>query len=427
MQTKRVFLRGAVAAAGMTVVNRAMAQTAAPTGNTDEAKVGTYTLPDPLKLHDGTPVTSAKVWRDVRRPQIMALFAANQHGRTPTKRLKPRYRIVDQGVDALGGLAKRTQVRISFADGPDTPTIRVLLYTPVTAKGPVPTLLHLEFSPAVLVIDEPGVDEGMAWSAKTKARVPDREAVKVGEFAIKSFVERGYGVAYVYCGDIDPDFQGGGQHGVRALFGAVDEPRAPDAWGSIGGWSWGLSRVLDWLQTRGEIDGAKVALSGVSRLGKAVLWAGAQDERFAMVIPLLSGEGGASLSRRNFGETIADLTHPDRFPYWFAPRYADYAADPSRLPVDGHMLQAMIAPRPLLLITGATDTWSDPRGEFEGAVAASPVYRLLGKSGLEITQFPEPDHPSLGDLAYAMHAGGHISGPADFKIMADFMDLKLRG
>jgi PelA/Pel-15E family pectate lyase len=396
---------------------------AQPPTNTDEARVGAYTLPDILTLADGGKVKTVGEWERVRRPEIMTLLAQNQHGVTPSATIETSVEVVERDVPGMGGLSKRTQVRIRFPGHPDVGPIRVLLNTPAKAKGPVPTLLHLGFSPNVLVLDEPGVDEGMAWSAALKARVPDRDATKVGGFDAKGFVERGFGVAMVYYGDIYPDFDHGDAHGVPALFGPAPKTRAADEWGAIGAWAWGLSRVMDWMQTEPAVDGKKVALSGVSRLGKAALWAGAQDQRFAMVIPLLSGEGGASISKRFYGETVADLTNPARYDYWFAPRYADYAFDVADLPVDGHMLLAMIAPRPVLQIVGTLDTWSDPRGEYVAASAAQSVWKLYGKTKLAPAAYPTPDKPALGDMGFLLHAGEHTTLPIDFRTMADFMDL----
>lgn len=393
-----------------------------PPTNTDESKVAPYTLPDLMTMADGRRVGSVAEWEKLRRPEIMRLFEQHQHGVTPAARVPARHDIVERGVPGMGGASKRTQVRIRFSDNPEAPVIRVLLNVPADATGPVPTLLHLGFSPNVMGIDEPGVDEGMAWSATLKARVPDRDAARIVGFDAKAFVDRGYGVAMVYYGDIYPDFDHGNAHGVPTLFGPAPARRAPDTWGAIGAWAWGLSRVLDYLQTDPAVDGTRVALSGVSRLGKTALWAGARDQRFALVIPMLSGEGGGAISRRTYGETVADLTNPARFDYWFAPRYADYAFDVDRLPVDAHMLVAMIAPRPVLQIVGTSDTWSDPRGEFESARAAAPAWELYGKAGLGNVEYPAPDSPVLRDMGFLLHEGGHTTLPIDFRVMADFMD-----
>ncbi|MCB9273877.1 MAG: pectate lyase [Lewinellaceae bacterium] len=392
-----------------------------PPTNTDEAKVAAYTLPDPLVMQNGEPVTSPSVWKEKRRPEILRLFEQYQYGRTPDTDIEVAYEVIEQAVPGMGGKSRRTQVRIRFPGHPAVTPIHVLLNVPADAKGPVPTLLHISFSPNVLLFDEPGIDEGFAWDRRLEIQIPGREARLLKDTKPEHFIDHGYGIATVYYGDIEPDLDNGWQYGVRALFGAQEE-RAPDGWGAIGAWSWGLSRVMDYLQTDPAVDGKKVALSGVSRLGKTVLWAAAQDERFALAIPIVSGEGGDAISRRNYGETIADLTNPARYDYWFAPRYAEYAPSPEALPVDAHMLLALIAPRPILQLVGSTDTWSDPRGEWLSAVAASPVYALFGLKGVDGAPEPKPGDRILHDMGFLMHDGGHTVLPEDYEMMTDFMD-----
>lgn len=388
----------ALAAALLLLAAPAAAQ--APRGNTDEAKVGTYTLPPILS----EPAT-AKDWPR-RRAEILRLFEQHQFGRTPATRVPVRTEITERDAAGLGGTARRTQAHLIVGSGEHAPVIRVVLYKPAQAKGRVPVLLHIGFSPNGPVLDDPGVEEGQGWDAKTQARIPGRKATLLKGFDPRPFLQRGFAVAHVYYGDIEPDYAWGGAKGVRQLLGGGAEPRAADGWGAIGAWSWGLSRVADWFQQQPGIDRRRIALSGASRLGKTVLWAAAQDDRFSLVFPLISGEGGAALSRRDYGETIADLTAPDRYPYWFAPRYAANAADPKTSPVDSHMLLALLAPRPVLLVNGAQDTWSDPKGEQLAADAARPVWALLGAADrLQVRTHPE----------------GHTVTPADLTAMADFM------
>jgi hypothetical protein len=183
---------------------------------------------------------------------------------------------------------------------------------------------------------------------------------------------------------------------------------------------------MDYLETDKDVDAKRVAIMGVSRLGKTVLWAGARDERFAMVIASCSGEGGGALSRRNYGETIKHLTEPTRFPYQFCANYRKYGDQVDRFPVDAHMLIALIAPRPVLLQTGDTDVWSDPKGEFLAAVAAEPVFRLFGKQTLGTDQMPKAGEPILHTLGYAMHAGGHGTIPSDWELFLKFMQTHLQ-
>ena len=211
---------------------------------------------------------------------------------------------------------------------------------------------------------------------------------------------------------------------MRALYlkPGQTEP-APGEWGSISAWAWGLSRALDYLETDKGVDAKKAAVTGVSRLGKTAIWTGAHDPRFGMVIASCGGEGGAALSRRNYGETIAHLVEPTRYPYQFAANYQKYAKNVDQLPVDAHMLVALMAPRPVLLQTGNTDKWSDPRGEFLAAVAAEPVYRLFGKQGLGTDQIPNAGEAILHDIGYEMHDGGHGMVPSDWDVYLRFMKM----
>lgn len=392
----------------------------APT-NVDESQVGDYTLPDPLCREDGARVTTVADWEQKRRTEILRLFEQHQHGCTPTTPVKASYDIVERDVPGMGGMSRRTQARIRFPDHPEGPVIRVLVNVPANAKGPVPALLHISFSPNVLLFDEHGIDDGLAWDTRLQSLIPDRDAYLLKDVDPQHFIRRGYGIATVYYGDIEPDFDHGGKYGVRSLFGAESRV-GPDQWGAIGAWAWGLSRVMDYLETDPALDARQIAVSGVSRLGKTVLWAAAQDRRFALVIPIVSGEGGAAISRRNFGESVADLTNPARYDYWYAPRYADYAFDVNTLPVDGHMLLSLIAPRPLLQIVGVSDTWSDPRGEWVAAQAAEPVYALYGRTGAKGKEYPQPGHPGLNDMGFFVHDAGHTVLPEDFEVMTDFMD-----
>ena len=177
-----------------------------------------------------------------------------------------------------------------------------------------------------------------------------------------------------------------------------------------------------YFQTDKQIDAKRVALQGTSRLGKTVLWAGAHDPRFKLVIASCSGEGGAALSRRNYGESINHMTDTSRYYYQFGPNRHNYSGDPNQSPVDAHMLVALMAPRPLLLQTGDTDYWSDPKGEFLAAVAAEPVYKLFGKKGPGTDVMPKAgEQTMLNTLGYYMHAGGHGTIPSDWPIFIQYM------
>jgi hypothetical protein len=243
---------------------------------------------------------------------------------------------------------------------------------------------------------------------------------------VQAFLDAGIGVASYNYSELDPDTLTGFAEGIRAKYmkpGQTGEAdRAPDAWGSIAAWAWGMSRVEDYFETDKDIDAKRVAIHGISRLGKTVAWAGAHDQRFAAVIASCGGEGGAALSHRDYGETIAHLTAPSRYPYQFAANWAKYSGFPDKAPFDAHMILALIAPRPVLLQTGNTDYWSDPKGEFLSAVAAGPVYKLLGKQDLGTTEWPAAGTPIFTNgLNYYMHNGGHGMVPGDWDIYVQFL------
>jgi hypothetical protein len=233
---------------------------------------------------------------------------------------------------------------------------------------------------------------------------------------------RGYALATVYYGDLEPDFPQGWQTGIRAALspnGATTQFQ-PDDWGAIGAWAWGLSRALDYLEQDPAMDAKRVAVMGHSRLGKTALWAGAQDERFAIVISNNSGEGGASLVRRRFGENIAHSVRME--PYWYCERYREYANREAALPVDAHLLIALIAPRPVYVASATKDLWADPRGEFLAAKHAEPVYQLFGRAGLGIQDFPAPDQPAGDHIGYHLRTGEHDVTAYDWQQYLNFAD-----
>jgi hypothetical protein len=393
--------------------------------NYDETRVGTYTLPDPLTLSNGKPVRDAKTWSEKRRPEIVRLFEENQFGRCPKRPAWMSFDVFDKGTPAFEGKAIRRQVTIYFSQDKAGPKVDVLLYVPKRARKPVPLLLNISFAANSSVVDDPGVKRGQIWD-REKKRVPAPEKTNFGKLNVVPILDQGFGVATAYYGDIDPDFAGGIPFGVRSLYLKHGEKEpAPDGWGAIAAWAWGQSRILDYLETDKAVDAKRVALLGVSRLGKTALWAGAHDTRFALVIASCSGEGGAALSRRNYGETIKHLTAPSRYSYQFCANYQKYADHVDQMPIDAHELVALLAPRPLLLQTGDKDYWSDPKGEFLSAVAASPVYELLGKQGLGTDRMPAAGQPILHTLGYYMHSGGHGTVPSDWDVFLKFMQMHL--
>lgn len=392
--------------------------------NYTQAKVGDAVAPALLVAASGKTITSADEWTRTRRPEIEALLVENQYGAAPSASARvatTAYEYMERAAPAMDGLAVRTQSTITLASELGEHTIDVLLYTPAKATGPSPTVLMVNFSPSVVMVDDPAIHVTDGWS--NGQVVPGREARAIAKQDLKPFLERGYGVALVYYGQIEPDFGGGAGDGIRKVFkSANSHERAPNEAGAIAAWADGLSKVRAHLATDSLVDGERIALYGISRLGKTALWAGAVDQDFAAVIAVCSGEGGAALSRRIYGETIAHVA--ESFPYWFTPRWNEFASDPAAAPVDAHMVISMIAPRPLMLIAGETDHWSDPYGEFLAARLATPVWRLFGEEGVGAA--PVLDQPTGGALTFMLHAGGHGPAPSDTPQILAFLDRYLK-
>lgn len=393
--------------------------------NYTDATSGTFKLPDPLLLSNGKRVKDAKTWNEKRRPELVKLFEENQYGRSPGRPKDMSFDVFDKGTAAFDGKATRRQVTIYFSANKTGPKMDLLVYVPANATKPVPMLLNVSFTANSSAVDDPGIKPGEIWN-REKKRVPAAQGRAFGKLNVLPFLEAGFGVATFYYGDVDPDFLEGLPHGVRSLY-LKDGKTAPDPdeWGAIGAWAWGMSRAMDYLETDKAVDSKRVAITGVSRLGKTVMWAGAHDTRFAMVIASCSGEGGAAISRRNYGETIAHLVAPGRYPYQFAANYAKYGDHVDQFPVDANLLVALIAPRPLLLQTGNTDKWSDPKGEYMAARAAAPVYKLFGKDVPESDEVPPAGKVLMSTLGYVMHAGGHGTIPSDWDVYLQFMKAHL--
>jgi hypothetical protein len=406
----------------------ALAQPTGPDVNYDESRVGTLALPDPLLAADGSRVANDATWRRTRRDEILELFRTHVYGRSPGRPEGMRFEAGPAKV-ALAGKATRREVRVLFSGRPDGPSLDLLLFVPTGAPRPVPAFLGLNFRGNHTVHPDPAITLSKAWVRDAPGVVDHRATEETrgsaaGRWPVETIVARGYALVTGYYGDIDPDFDDGFQNGVHPLFYRPGQTRPePDEWGSIGAWAWGLSRTLDYLETDIDVDASRVALIGHSRLGKTALWAGAQDERFAVVISNNSGEGGAALARRWYGETVADLNRA--FPHWFCDNYARYDDDVAALPVDQHMLIALMAPRPVYVASALEDRWADPRGEFLAAQGAGPVYRLFGLTGVGESDWPPPDTPVGRTVGYHVRSGKHDVTPYDWEQYLDFTDRLL--
>ena len=329
--------------------------------------------------------------------------------------------MTDKGTPALDGKAIRKQVTISFSKDPSWPKIHLLIYLPAAAHKPVPMFFTINFSAVQNAVDDPGITPEEVWNPRTNTRVMPPKGRGFGRIHVEPLLDAGFGVATYYYGDVDPDYLNGFRNGIRARYLKPGQTeRAPDDWGSIAAWAWGMSRVEDYFETDKSIDAKRVAIHGVSRLGKTVMWAGAHDQRFAAVIASCSGEGGAALSHRDYGETIAHLTAPTRYPYQFAENYAKWGGI-SRQGADGCK-------------------YADGADGAAAAAAADRQHRLLvrpqgrvsgggcGRAGLQIARQRSARHrcvaggqgPILHDLAYYMHDGGHGMVPSDWDIYMSF-------
>ena len=389
--------------------------------NYEEDSIKPYTLPDVLTMSNGQKVKNENDWMNKRRPELVKLFEEIEYGKMPPKPKDLSFNVFDKGTPAFNGTAIRKQVTIYFTK--DTlHKMDLLIYLPANAKKPSPLLFTISFVANNQMINDPGVKMGEIWTRDGKKMKADQPS-RFGQIDIHSIINAGFGFATVYYGDIEPDFKQGIKYGIRSAYLKPGETDVkPDEWGAISAWSWGLSRAMDYFETDKQIDAKRIALQGTSRLGKTVLWTGAHDPRFKMVIASCSGEGGAAISRRDYGENIKHLTDTSRYFYQFAANYHSYANDVNKLPFDAHMLVALMAPRPLLLQTGNTDYWSDPKGEFLAAVAAEPVYKFFGEKGPGITEMPEAsDSTHLNKLGYYIHNGGHGTIPSDWTLFIDYM------
>lgn len=409
----------------VTVLNFA-ANAQDPAINYDESKMPSYTLPDPLRQSDGKRITRQEQWLKYQRPALLQLFADNVYGKMPANSKELHFAVRNTDSFALDGKAIRKQLTIFFSRESAEPSMEVLLYLPKSAKKPVPIFIGLNFYGNHTISKDPGIMISTRWvpnnaenSVVNNRASEASRGTAAGKWPVEEIIKRGYGVATAYYGDLEPDHPEGWQTGIRTSLQSTLGIAARE-WSAMGAWAWGLSRIMDYLQTDKAINSKQVVITGHSRLGKAALWAAANDTRFAIVISNNSGEGGAALSRRWFGETIKRINTV--FPHWFVSKYKQYNDAPHLLPVDQHILLALMAPRPLYVASAEDDKWADPKGEFLSAINAEPVYALFGKKGVGIKEMPAVNKPEGETIRYHIRTGKHDMTLYDWQQYLDFAD-----
>ncbi|MEM7385465.1 MAG: sialate O-acetylesterase [Verrucomicrobiota bacterium] len=404
--------------------------------NYDESKTPAYTLTAlfPKALSDNQ---RAEHWKRARRSEVLALFEQHVYGKTPDEPVTVVARETEWSESALNGTAARRQIRLTLSpkNHPDRSLdIDVLIYHPAKTEKPVPAFIGLNFYGNQTVHPDPAIQLSKKWMRGNgeigivNHRATERtRGVYEERWQVERLIKRGYGLVTVYCGDLDPDnYQHDFTDGAHPLFYKPGQKKpADDEWGAIGAWAWGLSQIRQWLETEiSAIDAKRLAVIGHSRLGKTALWAGAQDENFALVISNNSGCGGAALFRRCYGERIHHMIKP--VGYWFCRNHATFAKREADLPVDQHMLMSLVAPRPLYVASAENDRWADPKGEFLAAKGANPVYRALGKKGLLARDMPRLNQPVSGTIGYHYRQGNHAVTDYDWSQYLAFADTHLK-
>lgn len=391
--------------------------------NFDESKVPAYVLPDPLTLADGTKVTTTSAWKNKRRKELVTLLSDQEYGRTPSGKIAVSYAVVREVPNALNGKAVQRQVRFTFTGNGRQVQALLLLYIPKNREGKVPVIVSYNFKGNHSIQTDPNILYSPGFEIAIPKDNPDwARGSQYDRWPVEKIIDRGYALATMCYHDIFPDSPEFRDRSIQALFPDYETAKTrSDFWGAIGAWAWGSSRIADYLYTQKWVDRNRIALTGHSRQGKAALWAGAQDERFKLIIANNSGCSGDALSKRVFGENIYAIT--SAFPHWFCKNYNQYQQNEASLPFDQHELIALMAPRPVMLTSSSLDRWADPKGQFLSAQAASPVYELFGLKGLTGYAMPPLHEPIMNDVGYYIKHGIHSVTNYDWDNYLDFCDL----
>ena len=390
----------------------------------NEADVPSYKLPNLLTSKGGAEIDTSNEWERLRRPEIHSYFANQVYGVVPGKLDFHNVEVLDDEPAAMGGKAVRKQVNLNFKKRNKSVSMSLLIYLPA-GKKKSPVFLAYNFKGNHSVNPDPAIlingkkESELSGEELKKFNVSGRGG-RTSRWAIDKMIDAGYGLVTIDYNNVDPD-KNDFSDGIHAIFYKAGQTApAKNEWGSLSAWAWGMSRIMDFLETEALVDHKKVILFGHSRLGKTALWAGANDRRFSIVISNNSGCGGAALSRRRFGEKVSDIN--TNYPHWFAKNFHNFNENEAALAVDQHMLIALIAPRPVYVASASQDAWADPRGEFLAAWAASPIYELYGKKGIGTDEMPPVNAPFHGTVGYHLREGKHDVTDYDWEQYIKFAD-----
>jgi hypothetical protein len=399
--------------------------------NYDESKVPQYTLPELLKLPSGRKVKTVKTWEQKKRPETLQIFEDQMYGRIPPDLKMTSFRVIEESEKTPYENAIRRQVEMLLEKDGRELHVGMLIYLP-KKEGKVPVFVGYNFYgnhtvtyDVEVMISQSCESNDLSFEIKNNQLPEQSRGSQANRWSIKELLKNGYGLATINYEDVDPD-RNDFSDGVHPFAYKNGQTRPlPNEWGAISAWAWGLSRAMDYFETDPQIDASKVAVIGHSRLGKAALWAGANDKRFALVISNNSGCGGAAISRRRFGETVKRIN--TNFPHWFCENFKAYNDNEDKLPIDQHQLIALIAPRPVYIASAEEDLWADPRGEYLSGYYATEVYRLYGKTGLTSIEMPEINQPVMNHIGYHIRSGKHDVTDYDWQQFIRFADKHFFG
>ncbi|QEL20250.1 glucuronyl esterase domain-containing protein [Limnoglobus roseus] len=389
-------------------------------------------FPDPLTTFAGEKVTTKEVWLKERRPELKELFQRYMYGRLPESgKVTGVVKYEDKQAFGGKGTLREVELQIDAFGKTNALQIYLMIALPNAPVGAVPTFVGPNFGGNHLYTTDPNIRIPEAWMYDKYPGVKNNQATKEGRglatdvWPLEVIIGRGYGVATFYNGDVQPD-RPNVDEGFRKLMPKPKGDGPDDATATIMSWAWGVSRCADYLSTISEVDAKRLAVVGHSRLGKTALLAGAFDERFALVLPHQAGCGGTGPSRHDDPKAEGVKRINTAFPHWFSTSFKAFNDATEKLPFDQHCLAALCAPRPMLYTNATDDLWANPSGQFEMLKLATPVYELLGVTGLEATTMSPPNKLIESRLGYFIRPGKHAMTPDDWKAFMAFADKWLK-